>query len=137
MLNDIADKYNTAVHKTIKMKPIVVTDVSYAECNKDFNKKDPKFKFGDHVRIWKLKTFLLKDTHQIGQMEFLLLVKLKTQFLGITGNLCKKELKKTNQKEFRIKEILKEKVINCTSNGKGMIIVLIVWLITKISYKNE
>ena len=51
MLNDIADKYNTAVHKTIKMKPIVVTDVSYAECNKDFNKKDPKFKFGDHVRI--------------------------------------------------------------------------------------
>ena len=73
-----------------------------------------------------IKTFLLKDTHQIGQMEFLLLVKLKTQFLGITGNLCKKELKKTNQKEFRIKEILKEKVINCTSNGKGMIIVLIV-----------
>ena len=51
MLNDIADKYNTAVHKTIKMKPIVVTDVSYAECNKDFNKKHPKFKFGDHVRI--------------------------------------------------------------------------------------
>ena len=60
MLNDIADKYNTAVHKTIKMKPIVVTDVSYAECNKDFNKKDPKFKFGDHVRIWKYKTISAK-----------------------------------------------------------------------------
>ena len=41
------------VHKTIKMKPIDVTDDSYAEYNEDFNKKDPKFKVGDHVRISK------------------------------------------------------------------------------------
>ena len=32
---------------------------------------------------------------------------------------------------------LKEKVIDSTSNGKGMIIHLIVGLIKKISYKNE
>ena len=44
MLDDIVHKYNTAVHKTIKMKPIDVTDDSYAECNEDFNKKDPRFK---------------------------------------------------------------------------------------------
>ena len=34
-------KYNNAVHKTIKMKSIDVTDDSYAEYNEDFNKKDP------------------------------------------------------------------------------------------------
>ena len=44
---------------------------------------------------------------------------------------------KTNQKEFRKEKVLKEKVINCTSNGKVMIIVLIVGLIKKISHKNE
>ena len=31
-----------------------------------------------------IKTFLLKDTLQIGQKNFLLLVKLKTQFRGHT-----------------------------------------------------
>ena len=51
VLDDIVNKYNNIVHKTIKMKPIDVTDDSYAECNDDFNKKDPKFKVGDLVRI--------------------------------------------------------------------------------------
>ena len=43
------------VHRTIKMKPIGVTSDSYAEYNEDLNKKDPKFKIGDHVRIAKYK----------------------------------------------------------------------------------
>ena len=51
VLDDIVNKYNNTVHRTIKMKPIDVTDDSYAEYNEDFNKKGPKFKFGDHVRI--------------------------------------------------------------------------------------
>ena len=84
MLHDIVNKYNNAVHKTIKMKPNNVTSGSYAEYIEDFNKKDPKFKVGDHVRISKYKTFLLKDTLQIGQKKFLLLVKLNIQFLGHT-----------------------------------------------------
>ena len=37
VLNDIVNKYNNTVHKTIKMKPIGVTDDSYAECNEYFN----------------------------------------------------------------------------------------------------
>ena len=37
------------------MKPIDVTDNFYAEYNEDFNKKDPKFKVVDHVRISKYK----------------------------------------------------------------------------------
>ena len=35
------------------MKPIDVTSDSYAEYDEDFNKLDPKFIVGDHVRISK------------------------------------------------------------------------------------
>ena len=38
MLDGIVNKYNNTVYKTIKMKPIDVTDDSYAEYNEDFNK---------------------------------------------------------------------------------------------------
>ena len=37
------------------MKPINVTDDSFVEYNEESNKKDPKFKVGDHVRISKHK----------------------------------------------------------------------------------
>ena len=42
VLDDIVNKNNNAVHRTIKMKSIDVTDDSYAEYNEDINKKDPK-----------------------------------------------------------------------------------------------
>ena len=78
MLDDIVNKYNNTLHRTIKMKLIDLTSDSYAEYNEDSTEKDPKFKVGDRVRISKYKkTFLLKDILQIGQKKFLLLVKLK------------------------------------------------------------
>ena len=47
-------------------------------------------------------------------------------------HFMKKNSKKTNQKEFRIEKMsLKEKKINYMSNGKDMIIHLIVELIKK------
>ena len=60
VLDDIVNKYNNTVHKTIKMKPIDVTDDSFAEYNEESNKKDPKFKVGDHVRISKYKNIFAK-----------------------------------------------------------------------------
>ena len=65
VLDDIVNKYNNTIDKTIKMKPIDVTDDSYSEYNKDFNKKDfnkkdPKFKVGDHVRISKYKNIFAR-----------------------------------------------------------------------------
>ena len=81
-LDNIVNKYNNTVHKTIKTKPIDVTDDSYTEYVENSNKKDPKFKVGDHVRISKYQTFLLKDMLQIGQKKVLLLAKSKIQFLG-------------------------------------------------------
>ena len=38
-LDDIVNKYNDMVHRTIKMKPIDVTSDSLAEYNEDANKK--------------------------------------------------------------------------------------------------
>ena len=38
-LDDIVNKYNNTVHRTIKMKPIDVTSDSFAEYDEDSNKK--------------------------------------------------------------------------------------------------
>ena len=59
VLDDIVNKYNKTVHRTIKMKPIEVTDYYYVKYNgiafsENLNKKDPKFKVGDYVRISKI-----------------------------------------------------------------------------------
>ena len=42
------------------MKPIEVTNDFYAEYNEDPNNKNPKFKFGDRVRISKCKNIFSK-----------------------------------------------------------------------------
>ena len=51
VLDNIVDKYNNPVHRSIKMKAIDVTSDSYTEYNEDANKKNSKPKVGDHVRI--------------------------------------------------------------------------------------
>ena len=38
-LDDIVEKYNNTIHRTIKMKSIDVTDDSYAEYNENPNKR--------------------------------------------------------------------------------------------------
>ena len=53
VLDDIVNKYNNTVHRTIKLKPTDVTSDSCAEYNEDSNDKDPKFKVGNRVRILK------------------------------------------------------------------------------------
>ena len=60
VFNDIVNKYRNTIHRTIKMKPIEVSDDSYAKYNEDFNKKNPKFKVGDHGRISKYKNIFAK-----------------------------------------------------------------------------
>ena len=64
VLDDIVNRYNNAVHRNIKMKPIDVTSDSYAEYNEDSNEKDPKFKIGDHVRISEYKNIFAKENTQ-------------------------------------------------------------------------
>ena len=57
MLDDIVNKYYNTIHRTIEMKPIDVTDDSFAEYNEKSNKRNPKFKVGDHVRIFKVQKY--------------------------------------------------------------------------------
>ena len=54
-LDNIVNKYNDTVHRTIKMQPIDVTNNSFVEYNEDSNKRNPKFKVGGHIRISKYK----------------------------------------------------------------------------------
>ena len=58
VLDDIVNIYNNTMHRTIK--PPDVTDDSFAEYHEDSNKKNPKFKVGDHVRISKYKNIFAK-----------------------------------------------------------------------------
>ena len=60
VLDDVVNKYNNIVHKTITMKPIDVTNDSFAEYNEESNKKDPKFKINAHVKIYKYKHIFAK-----------------------------------------------------------------------------
>ena len=53
VLKDIVDKYNNKDHQPISMKPIDLKFDSYAECNNESNKKDPKFKGSDQIKISK------------------------------------------------------------------------------------
>ena len=60
VLDDIVNRYNNTVHRTIKMKPVDVKDITYVDSKKEVNDKDPKFKVGDHVRISKYKNIFPK-----------------------------------------------------------------------------
>ena len=71
------DKYNNTVHKTTKMKPIDVTGDSQVEHNENVNKKDPKFKNGDHVRISKYKNIFAKEYTPNWSEEVFVISKIK------------------------------------------------------------
>ena len=81
VLDDIVDKYNNTVHRTIKIKPIEVMGDYYAEYDEHPNEKILNLKLVTMLDFQIIKTFLLKDILQIGQKKFLLLIKLKIQFL--------------------------------------------------------
>ena len=120
VLNDIVNKYNNTIHRTIKMKPIDVTGDSYVEYNEDFNKKDPKFKFNDHLRISKYKNIFAKGYVPNWSEEVFIVNGIKNTVPStytisdlngekVIGTFYEKELQKANQKEFRIEQVLKRK----------------------------
>ena len=58
--DDIVNKYNDTVHRTIKTKPIDVVDNTHIGSKKEVNDEDRKFKVGNHVRISKYKNIFAK-----------------------------------------------------------------------------
>ena len=102
------------------MKPIDVTDDSFVEYNEDLNKRNPKFKVGDQVTIFKYKNILAKGCAPNWSEKVFVINKIEntvpwTYVINdlngeeIIGSFYEKELQKTNQKEFRIEKILKRK----------------------------
>ena len=79
---DMVNEYNIACHRSIKMKSNDVNNDICKEFNKEVNDKDPNLKLVIMLEYQNTKTFLPKDTLQIGLKKFLLSVKLKTQFNG-------------------------------------------------------
>ena len=113
LLDDIVNKYNDTVHRTIKMKPTDVKDNTYVDSKKEVNDKDPKFKVGDHVRISKYKNIFAKGYTPNWSEEVFISSKIKntvpwTYVINdlngeeIIGTFYEKELQKTNQQEFRL-----------------------------------
>ena len=111
MLGDIVNKYNSTVHRTIKMKPI---DVTFDNVTKS------KFKVVDHVRILKYKNIFAKGYTQNWSEKVFVVSKIKdtvpwTYVISdlnggeITESFYEKELRKTNQNEYRIKKVIKRK----------------------------
>ena len=120
VLDNIVNKYNNMVHRTIKMKPIDVTDDSFAEYNEESNKNYPKFKIGDHVRISTYKNIFAKVCAPNWSEEVFVINKINNTVPWtyairdlngeeITGSFYEKELQSTDQQKFRIDKILKRK----------------------------
>ena len=125
-LDDFGNKHNNTVHRTIKMKPIDVTNDFFAKYNRDSNKKDPKFKIGDHVRISKYKNIFAKGYTPNWSEKNFIISKINNKVLWtyvisdingeyITVSFYKKVLitststRSTNQQIFRIEKIIKRK----------------------------
>ena len=119
-LDDTVNEYNNIYHRTIKMKPVDVEDNTYVDFEKEVNDKDPTFKVGDHVRIFKYKNIFAKGYTPNWSAEVFVIKKVKntvpwTYIINdlnseeFIGTFYEKELQKTKQKEFRIEKVIRRK----------------------------
>ena len=119
-LDDIVNEYNNTYHRTIKMKPVDIKDNTYIDFKKEVKDKDPKFKVGVYVRISKYKNIFAKVYTPDWSEEVFVVSKIKSTVPwtyvindlngeDIIETFFEKQLKKTNQKEFRIGKVTKRK----------------------------
>ena len=83
ILDDVVNEYKNTYHRTTNMKPVDVKDNTYIDFKKQVNDENPKFKVGDHVRIfkykkifakgympnWSEKVFVTKKTEKLSSMD--------------------------------------------------------------------
>ena len=116
-LDDIVNKYNNSFHSSIKMKPKDATHVEYSE---ESNKKDPRFKVGDLVRISRQKNVFSEGYTPNWSEEVFIVNKIQntvpwTYLINdlkgeeIKGSFYEKQLQKTDQKEFRIEKVIRKR----------------------------
>ena len=120
VLDDIVDKYNISFHNSIKMKPKDVESKGFPEYVEETNKKDPRFKIGDHVRISRYKNIFAKGYTPNWSEEVFIINKVQntvpwTYLINdlndekVKGSFYEKELQETDQEEFRIEKVIKKK----------------------------
>ena len=128
--DDKVNKYNNTYHSTIKMKHVDVKSNTYIYSSKEINDKDTKFKINDIVRISKYKTIFAKGYFPNWYERVFVIKKVKNTVpwtyaindlngKGIFGTFYKKELQKTNQKEFRIEKVTNRKADKLYVKWKG------------------
>ena len=115
VLDDIVKNYNNKIHSSIKMKP-----KGFPNYIKETNKKYPKFKVGNHVRISKYKNIFAKGYTRNWGEEVFVINKVQntvpwTYLINdlngeeIKDSVYEKEFKKPDQKEFKIEKVIKRK----------------------------
>ena len=119
-LDDIVDEYNNTYHRTIKMKPVDVKNNTYIDFKNEVTDKDPKFKVGDHVRIFRYKHIFDKGYTPNWSEEVFAISKIKNRvpWTNVINDLngkeiietfYEKELQQTNQKEWRTEKVTERK----------------------------
>ena len=94
--------------------------IIHIDFKKEVNDKDTKFKVGDHVRISKCKNIFAKGYTPNWSEEVFVIKNVKNTVpwidiindpdrKEIIGTFYEKELRKTNQQESRIEEVIKRK----------------------------
>ena len=116
------------------MKPVDVKSSTYIDSGKEIIDKNPNFKFGDIVRMWKYKNIFaksyvpnwseefsrLKNLRTLCRGYMLLLILMEKKLLDGYTSYTKKNCKETNRIEFQVEKVIKKKV------GKLCYIILII-----------
>ena len=100
--------------------PLQTSAYNFTEYVEESNIKDPKFKIGDHVRISKYKNIFANGYTPNWSEEIFIVNKVKNTMPWtyeindlngeeIIGSFYEKELQKTNQREFRIEKVIRQK----------------------------
>ena len=83
VLDNIVNKYNNIYHSSIKINPKDVTDSVFVEYNEELNRKSPKFKIGDHVRISSYEYIFAKGYTPNYSEEIFVVKRVKNTVLGV------------------------------------------------------
>ena len=130
VLDQIVDKYNNSFHSSIKLNPKDVNDSVFIEYSEESNKTYLKFKIGDNVRISKYKNIFAKGYTPNWSEEIFVVKEIKNTVPWtykiknlngeeVMGSFYEKELQKTDQKEFRIEKVFKQKGDKLYAKWKG------------------
>ena len=105
------NKYNDTYHSTIKVKLVDVKLNTYINSSEEINDKDPQFNIGDIFAILKYKNnfakFSVRNWRTCKNAVLWTLVMSDLNGEEIVGQFYKKELQKTNEKEFRFEKLIK------------------------------